>query len=83
VLAPNPVRSGEPVTLYFSSPPSQALWQVYDLSGQRVAGLDSVGNGPYQLSTQGLAPGIYFVQVAVDYASGVSQVDLFKFAVIR
>jgi len=83
VLAPDPVINGQPVTLYFSAQPSRTQWQVYNLAGQEVARLDIVGVGPHRLSTQGLASGIYLARVAVDYASGGSQVLMLKFAIVR
>jgi subtilase family serine protease len=83
VLAPNPVISGQPLSLYFSAQPSRALWQVYDLAGQEVAKLDITGGGPYALSTRGLAPGIYLAYVTVDYAAGGGQLLALKFAVVR
>lgn len=83
LLAPNPARYGEPVTLYFGSQPSRTRWKVYGITGRLVASLDLSGTGPHRLSTQDFATGVYVARVIVNYAKGDSQVLFLKFAVIR
>ena len=83
MLAPNPARGGEPVTLYFTAQPAQTLWRVYSLTGRLLARFGIVGTGPHRYPTKNLAPGIYYASVEVDYTLGAPQTLLFKFAVIH
>ncbi|MGH7442416.1 MAG: T9SS type A sorting domain-containing protein, partial [bacterium] len=83
VLVPDPVRDGQPVTLYFGKDPVRTQWKVYNLVGQLVGQADISGSGPHQISTQRWASGIYFARIKVDYADGTSQTLLSKFAVLR
>ncbi len=60
VLGPNPVRSGEPVTVVWSSA-SEAL-TVFSVDGAKVREVPAVPGVPYTvLPTDGLAPGTYVI----------------------
>jgi kumamolisin len=83
VLAPQPARDGEPLTLYFKAAPARTRWQVYDLAGEQVAQLDIHGPGPHRCPTDHLAPGLYFAHIVVDYADGSAETLLLKAAVVR
>jgi hypothetical protein len=83
ILAPVPARGGEAVTLFFSAQPQRSQWSVYNVAGELVARVDQWGEGPHQLSTRGLASGIYLAHIRVDYADGSSQTFTQKFVVIR
>lgn len=63
-VSPNPVQSGEPLWLTFSGGiVDGASVQWLDLTGRVVASERWVGGGNMSLSTAGLAPGAYLVQV--------------------
>ncbi|HTB22002.1 MAG TPA: protease pro-enzyme activation domain-containing protein [bacterium] len=82
ILAPNPARGGEAVTLYLNAQPSGTHWRVYTLAGRRIDELSIEGSGPHRFSTQGLSAGVYFAQITVNFSSGYTQSMVLKFAVI-
>ncbi len=84
VLAPVPSHRGEPVCLYFEAAPRDSRWTVYSVDQQVVARL-SFGSEPQQCwtSTQNLAPGVYWVEVHVDYLSGRSETRIMKMMVLE
>ncbi|MEZ4651906.1 MAG: T9SS type A sorting domain-containing protein [Candidatus Eisenbacteria bacterium] len=66
--APNPVRSGETTRIRFSTPKSGTVeLGVYDVSGREVTslldGFVDAGAHEYDLSSAGLAPGVYFYRL--------------------
>ena len=70
-VSPNPVQSGEPLWLTFSGGTVDgASVQWLDLTGRVVASERWVGGGNMSLSTAGLAPGAYLVQVLRPSVSG-------------
>jgi hypothetical protein len=82
LLAPVPVRQGGPLALYTDRPPSSSRWRVYDIAGELVAALNT--SGPLaSFSTQRLAPGVYLVQLDVEFADGSKRSAVQKVAVIR
>jgi hypothetical protein len=81
LLAPNPVRAGEPACLQLSLDPAASHWQVYRLDQRQVARLDFGHETQQCLDTRGYAPGLYFVQIEVDEAAGGRHSRLFKLLV--
>jgi hypothetical protein len=74
ILAPVPVRSGEPLCLYNSGDIVSAGWQVYNVMGERIADESFSGSGnPCWDSTQ-TAPGIYIVEIKLNYPDGTMAV---------
>jgi hypothetical protein len=70
VLAPVPVRGGQPLCLYFAQPALASHWDVYAITGALVAHLDFGAGGQQCWDTAGIAPGIYFVRLVIDDAGG-------------
>lgn len=67
VLAgPVPQRSGGPLCLYFEAAPQGARLEAYTLVGEKVAALDAGSEGHPCVSTQGWAPGIYWLRLTQD-----------------
>jgi kumamolisin len=82
LLAPVPVRQGGPLALYTDKPPAKSHWRIYDIAGELVVTLNFSG-ALASFSTQRLAPGIYLVQLDVEYADGSKRSALQKVAVTR
>ncbi len=61
ILAPNPIKAGQTVCLYFSGTAGEGKWDAYNSDGERVAHLSFSGAGLQCWETTGLAPGLYFV----------------------
>jgi hypothetical protein len=69
--SPNPVQSGEPLWLTFSGGSLDgASVQWLDLTGRMIATERWVGGSNMSLSTGGLAPGAYLVQVRRPASNG-------------
>lgn len=83
VLAPQPVRDGQPATLYFKALPARSQWRVYSLSGELVGSLDQSGHGPHRFQTGSLASGLYLARIHVDYEDGSGEDLLQKMVVLR
>jgi len=82
ILAPVPVRQGGSLALYTDRQPASSRWKVYDIAGELAASLEL--SGPLaSFSTKRLAPGIYLVQLDVEYADGSRRSAVQKVAVIR
>ncbi|MGH7442425.1 MAG: T9SS type A sorting domain-containing protein, partial [bacterium] len=79
-----PSYRGEPVCLYFKSPPLSSTWTVYSVDQQVVARL-SFGSQAQQCwtDTQTLAAGVYWVKVTVHYASGRTETKVLKMMVLE
>ena len=69
-LAPVPAKQGQAICLYFDKMPLATHWQVYNAAAQRVAELDFGQQVQQCWQTGGVATGVYWVKVAVDYADG-------------
>jgi hypothetical protein len=72
ILAPVPVKSGDPLCLYNAGNVASADWQVVNLMGERVTELSFGGSGSQCWNTTGTAPGIYIVLVKVTYLDGTT-----------
>ena len=73
-MGPNPVSAGG--MLFFSLPAPTALFRirVYDARGREAARMDAPGAAGATVSTAGLAPGVYFVEIELDEVLAVRQV---------
>jgi len=83
VLAPVPAKQGQTICLYFDAAPKASHWQIYKLTGERVADLEFTNEVAQCWDTLHVAPGIYFVRTKVDYADGSSKSVTQKVAVVR
>ncbi|NND72535.1 MAG: T9SS type A sorting domain-containing protein, partial [Rhodothermales bacterium] len=73
---PNPVRSGQPLTVDVRVQPSDVIVSVYNIVGRMVATEHlSVrdGNDNLTLDTSDFASGIYLVKVAGDFVNETSR----------
>ena len=61
LLAPNPVKVGDPICLYMDAVPAESVWVIYNSAAERVARL-SFGAKVYGCwDTTNFAPGLYYV----------------------
>jgi hypothetical protein len=90
ILAPNPAPleglpgRGRFLAVVYPVALASARAQLYDLNGANVAGAgDPGGTGRIWLGYQGLAAGIYFVELSGTLATGAPYRHILKAAVIR
>jgi hypothetical protein len=69
LLAPVPVRHGQPLCLFFAATPISSDWEIYALNGERVASLHFRGESQ-QCWEVSVAPGIYFARLRVQTQAG-------------
>jgi hypothetical protein len=73
VLAPMPVKRGQPLCLYPSEPLAQSRWTFFGSDQQLVGRLSSDGGQACFSETAGLATGSYIVRVWVRSVAGVEK----------
>jgi hypothetical protein len=67
ILAPVPLKAGEPLCSYFDAGPKSSTWDVYNTVGTHVS-TARFGTEPDQcLQTSGLITGVYMVRIQVQY----------------
>ncbi len=67
IMAPVPVKAGQPVCMYFNNTPSSAKWTVYNTAGEVVAVLNFSGPAKqcWDTGAAKLAPGLYWIEIKV------------------
>ena len=70
MLAPIPVKSGESLCLYNFGDVTSSTWQVINLMGEKVSEISFGGSSNECWNTQGVAPGLYIVEIAFTYTDG-------------
>jgi hypothetical protein len=83
VLAPVPVKIGQPLCLYFDIQPASTKVDLFGSSGEKACSA-AFGSGLNAcLATSSLAPGIYFARVDVIYPDGREEKSWQKVAVLK
>ena len=84
VLAPVPLKAGQPLCLYFDGNPSRSTWKVYGSDGARVADLSFAADlRQCWDGTASLAPGVYYLNLDIDYADGRHEARTQKVMVLK
>lgn len=83
LLAPNPLRSGSELALYPHLPVKSSHWEVYRVDLRRIATMDFGAEYPQTWRTEGVAPGLYFIRLAVVYQNGSQRTAVHKVLVTR
>jgi hypothetical protein len=81
VLAPVPAKAGTNVCLYFDKPPASCTWTVFNVLGQKVATLSYAQLQGNCWNTNGVPPGVYFIEIKITYQDGTTS-QIMKKAVI-
>jgi hypothetical protein len=82
IWGPVPVRSGDPMTLYFDKTPQGGSYQVYNVEWQNVA-QDSFSGSAAYLQTASLSPGVYMVRTKIEYTDGSTRTVFQNIIVVR
>ena len=72
VLAPVPAHRGDRVILFFDKPPKATQWEIVNVAGESVATLSFTGTSNHYWDSTGVAPGIYFVRIKINYLDGTN-----------
>jgi hypothetical protein len=80
-LAPVPALAGNTVHLYGPQAASSSHWDIYNIAGERVAGVDADAFGGWDPSK--VSSGIYIARVKVQCTDGSQPVVMQKLAVIH
>jgi hypothetical protein len=83
VLGPVPLKSGDPLCLYFDAAPDSSSCQLYNIAGEMVANADFGGRPSPCLPTRRLAPGVYVARIKVQYKAGASRTQFQKIYLVR
>ena len=81
-LAPVPVKSGEPLCLFAPENVASGHLQVFNLLGEKVGDVSFNGSNPCW-STQGVAPGVYLIDVNLTYVDGSTAYTRKKILIAR
>jgi hypothetical protein len=81
VVAPVPAKAGTNVCLYFDKPPASCTWEIFNVLGQKVATLSYAQLQGNCWNTNGVPPGVYFVEIKITYEDGTTS-QIMKKAVI-
>ncbi len=67
IVAPVPVKAGQPVCMYFDITPVTAKWTVYNTVGEVIATLNFSGPAKqcWDTGAAKLAPGLYWIEIKV------------------
>ncbi|HTC19412.1 MAG TPA: hypothetical protein VK859_01095, partial [bacterium] len=82
ILAPNLAGDGQPICLFPDKPITNSKWDIYNLVGERIAGL-SFGNGNACWNHAGTASGLYLIRVRTWYEDGGTADKIFKAIILR